>query len=125
MYEKEELIQKIQSLYKETSRIPTVEMIDNRSDMPSSSTYYREFDSWNKVLDQAGFKANKPHYNREELINHLQELSEELGGSPTIQEMIESDDRPSSTPFFKEFETWNKALEEARLETRTTRGTRK
>jgi len=118
-YTKEILIQKIQQLHIKTSKTPTVEMIKKSKEMPSKSTYYRKFGSWNNALLEAGIKPNKPKYNRNELINYIQKLHNELEKTPTEEEMLNDMNTPSLTPFYNEFGNWNNAVQQAGLEPRT------
>lgn len=52
---------------------------------------------------------------REELLTELQRLAEELGGTPTIDEMDAHGEYTGGT-YYNHFESWNAALREADLE---------
>ena len=51
-------------------------------------------------------------YTKQELIIYLKEKALELGRTPTIKDLT----RPSVTPFYNVFESWNEALKQADLE---------
>jgi len=63
-----------------------------------------------------------PHYSREDLIAALQELTDELGHSPTVAELRAADGYPPVQAFFDMFGSWNEAKEEAGLETYSQEG---
>ena len=55
----EELLQCLIDLGKKTGKTPTLKMIDNDPEMPSSSTFKKFFGSFSNALKAAGFEPNK------------------------------------------------------------------
>jgi hypothetical protein len=81
----------------------------------SYSAYRNEFGTWNEAIRAAGFTPNKQPISREDLIDELHRIAEELGESPGKREMNELG-QYSYSAYRNEFGTWNKALLEAGLE---------
>ncbi|MFC5133498.1 MULTISPECIES: homing endonuclease associated repeat-containing protein [Haloferacaceae] len=54
---------------------------------------------------------------RDEIIRQLQDLADELGRSPTLQDLKDSDESPSVYQVLRCFDSWNEAKEAARLKT--------
>jgi len=59
---------------------------------------------------------------RDEIIRRLQDLTEELGRSPTLQDLKDSDEYPSARQVLRYFDSWNEAKQAAGLETYTNVG---
>ena len=82
----------------------------------SSSTYIRIFDSWNEALKQANIGINKRgEVSESELLSELVRLEDELGSTPTVDDMREHG-KFGSTTYEREFGSWNEAIEEAELD---------
>ena len=79
----------------------------------ATSNYSRKFGSWNDAVREVGLEPTRDRdVPREELIDEIQRLAEELGGPPTVAEMKEHGDYGVST-CSNEFGTWNEALKTA------------
>lgn len=115
-YNREKLIANIVELASEIGRTPKRSDMDEAEGRPASSTYNNYFDSWNDVLREADMSPNRYYETGDELLCHLREVADELGRSPTVDDIDSMDDRPSSVHFYNKFESWNNALEEAGLE---------
>lgn len=59
---------------------------------------------------------------RDEIINRLQDLADELGRSPTLQDLKDRDEYPSAYQVLRYFDSWNEAKQAAGLETYKTTG---
>jgi len=78
-------------------------------------TYRRAFGSWNNALREAGFEANmRRDIPRPDLIDEVERLANELGRTPTEDEM-EARGQFASNTYAREFGSWNKTLKEAGL----------
>lgn len=112
-YTDEELLDALQELAHELGKTPTVSDINRRDDMPSRSTYRSRFGTWNQALEAASIEPNQPfQFEREELIETLTDLAEELGRRPTRDE-LEQHTNVTEAPFRREFGSWGKALQAA------------
>lgn len=79
----------------------------------SRQPFIREFGSWTKALQAAGLKDKSSHnISKENLIDELQRLQDELGKVPTRTEMNEHG-KYSRSPYDRVFGSWNQALEAA------------
>jgi len=88
----------------------------------ATNCYYNRFGSWNDALQAAGFEPNEIHgYSREELLAEIDRLRDELGHTPTRNEM-RSQGQFAEKPYRRVFGSWNAALKEAGLEPNQTKG---
>lgn len=94
--------------------------MSKHEDCPHHSTYVARFGSWTRALGEAGLESGvRPSkIPKDELITQLQQVANDLGRPPTIQEINEKDGTPNSSTFIKRFGTWITALERAELETK-------
>ena len=82
----------------------------------NASTYQNHFGSWNAALTEAGLKPNKVwNIDRDALIEELHRVVDEVGGTPTKDDMDKTG-KYSSAPYYNEFGSWNAALGEAGFE---------
>jgi predicted transcriptional regulator len=93
-YTDEELLDHLQRLAEELGRTPTERKI-NEVEGPSARTYNRRFGGFQQAQQAAGLEPNRSaceeEYTDEELLNHLQRLAEELGRTPTAEDIREAD----------------------------------
>jgi len=81
----------------------------------SVGTYSRKFGSWNDALREAGVElSNRSDIPKSELLAELQRLNEELGRTPTVEDMWE-EGRFGSATYHTAFGSWNDAIREADL----------
>ncbi|MFB7351122.1 homing endonuclease associated repeat-containing protein [Bacillus thuringiensis] len=105
-YTKEELIKIIQEKARELHRAP------KSIEIKQSTSIYRKFGSWNKVLEAAGLATYKREcFTKEDCIVLIQEKAKALGRIPKIEEMTKI------SIIYKKFGSWKKALEAAGLAT--------
>lgn len=127
---KQELIDDIQRLKNELDRVPTASDVSEHG-KHSTTTYYNKFDSWEDVIEGAGYDYNYNNNNLiggdkdrlfsdDELLDELRRLKEQIGKVPTIGDMNEKGEYSSST-YQRYFGSWNDAIEEAGFETRKSR----
>lgn len=85
----------------------------------SAKPYMNRFGSWNKAIEHAGFTpftgTSEDMFSREELIDELQRLAQELDRPPTTRQMNEQG-KFSPSPFKNLFGSWVEALRAAGLE---------
>lgn len=56
-----------------------------------------------------------PTYSKQYLLQYLQEKADELDRTPTLNDLQEDSDGPSSKPFYRHFESYHDAVQEAGL----------
>jgi hypothetical protein len=97
---------------------PTIEDMSERGDY-STKPYMNRFGSWNKAIEHAGFMpftgTSEDIFSREELIDEIQRLAQELDRPPTTQQMNEQG-KFSPSPFQSFFGSWVETLRAAGLE---------
>ena len=114
----EELVSQVQMLAKELGRVPTIGEFDKDSRTASRATVKNHFGSWNEFLRAAGLEVNlRMIITDEELVRQVQMLAKELGKAPTIGEFNKDPRTASATTAKDHFDSWNKFLEAAGLET--------
>jgi hypothetical protein len=116
-YAREELLESLRDLAEQLSRAPRMVDTDEDPRTPSSSTYLRHFGSWLKALEAAGIQPGprQTGYSRDELLDSLRMLAQELGRAPTGREMSARGDLPHATTYWKRFGRWNAAVRAAGL----------
>ncbi|MFQ6009650.1 MAG: homing endonuclease associated repeat-containing protein [Candidatus Aenigmatarchaeota archaeon] len=117
-YSNEELIKALKEKAKELGRPPTTMEMNKDKSIPSAHTYNQRFGSFNKALKEAGLDINceRKDYTDEELLELLKDKAEELGRTPTIEEVIKDDSMPYPGVYYKRFGSWKNAVKEAGLE---------
>lgn len=112
---REDLIEDLKRIYRETGEVPTKEAIEIHSEY-SIQPYYRVFGSIRESAQAAGFD---PAYYRglsdSKLLEMMVNLADELGQSPTVDQFNEHAPAHAST-LINRFGTYNDALQEAGLE---------
>jgi len=109
---KSDLRDELEGLADELGRTPTSRDMAEDGKY-ATSNYSRKFGSWNDAVREVGLEATRERdVPREDLIDEIQRLAEELGGPPTVAEMKEHGCYGVST-CSNEFGTWNKALKTA------------
>jgi hypothetical protein len=107
---RDELRRELQRVSSELGKSPTVREMDELGEY-SIQTYYREFGSWNDALQAMDLEINHSYgLSRGELVEALTDLARELGYSPTQGDMQELG-RYSPNPYYREFDSWNDALQ--------------
>ena len=116
-YSDEELIEQIRAMAKKLGRTPTRREYDNNPETASTTTIATRFGSWNKALALAGLNANYEWvaYSKEELIEQVQKMAEELGRTPTIDEFRKNPNTGSNYQVLKFFAEWNDFIRAAGL----------
>lgn len=92
-YSKEQLISWLQSLAARLGRTPTLEDLNAasaRKEGPSSQALDNKFGSFNKALEAAGLETNRRIYEKEEVLDQLRKLGEELKRIPTYTDVDEA-----------------------------------
>ncbi len=109
-----DLLEELNRVAIELEKTPTAREMKERGRY-SLDPYYREFGSWNNALKAADLDANR-NYNltREKLLEALTTLADDLGYTPTKEEMILFG-QYSPNPYYRVFDSWNEALRSADL----------
>ncbi len=112
---KEELIKELERLSNTLGRPPQVSDMNALGEY-SAHTYKKRFGSWNGALEKIGMESESIHNaTRDDLINEMQQLAEELGHPPRTEHM-DTEGKYSSTTYQNRFGGWQKALEAAGFE---------
>jgi len=82
---------------------------------PGATTVKKQFDSWNKALEAAGFSPNiQKVWTNDETIEAIQFFVKEHGRVPLYTDFEKSNGKyPSSSTVINQFDSWNKAIEAA------------
>jgi len=116
-YDREMLLAHLRDVVERLGRAPTKKDMA-KLEGPCGDTYVSHFGSWRAALAEVGLKPHRSKkyvYEREELLDMLRALANELGHTPTTPELVERDDLPHPTTFIQRLGGWNKGLEEAGL----------
>jgi len=116
VYDRGTLLSHLQELAESLGRRPTTDDL-RATDGPWPETYRRRFGNWRQALQEAGLELEDrfEQYDRDELLDILRELAEELGHTPSIAELWEREDLPAPTTYKYRFGRWSVALREAGL----------
>jgi 5-methylcytosine-specific restriction endonuclease McrA len=113
--DREQLIDEIHHVSEIVDSVPKVFDIRKHSEM-KSAWFAREFGSWNEALRQAGFDPHRNHdITNHELIDELQNVTDELGETPTVEDFSAHGKYKPSLCIYR-FNSWNDALREAGIE---------
>lgn len=107
-----DLLAEIRRLGEELGRPPTTLDVQ-RHGRYAHATYYNHFESFGEALERAGFE--KPESNRipdEDLLHEVRELTDDLGRTPTGDEMNEMGEFHAGT-YYNRFGSWTAAVEKA------------
>lgn len=118
-YTREELICQLQVLASRLGREPEIADVRHRDELPSFQTFVNRFGSWTKAKHEAGIETKGPHeteYSKEELLDCLRDLRDELGRVPRRRDLDAKDDYPSYSPYLDKFGSLLEAMREAGLE---------
>jgi len=109
----------LQTVATEIGKPPTVVDMHNHGDY-HPEIYLEAYDTWKKALKDAGL--NPDDINKKisdlELLSELERLDEKFGRPPKKTELAEHS-KYSAKTYQERFGSWNNALEEAMLDTRT------
>lgn len=109
----EEYLEDLRDFADELGKTPTrTEM--NEQGPHSSTPYYNRWGSWNDALEAAGLDPNHEYVSREDLLADLQRLADEYG-QPVLVEMVDEHGEYDPTTYFRRFESWFDAREQAGL----------
>lgn len=118
---KSDLLDELERLADELERTPTSRDMAKKGKY-GTSNYPNKFGSWNGAVREAGLEPTRERdVPREDLIDELEQVTEELGKPPTTEEMKEHGCYGVST-YSNEFETWNEALKTAGVGTNKEKG---
>ncbi|MBR0467322.1 DEAD/DEAH box helicase family protein [Candidatus Saccharibacteria bacterium] len=100
----DDLIEMLRKLAREIGHTPTVEDVNCCRWMPNSEMYMLRFNSFNKALIRAGLNINhNTDISNDEMLEKLRWLASKLGHVPTIREVNDCDELPSSHLYAKRF----------------------
>lgn len=114
----QDLIDDLRQLAEQLGAAPTLNEYRENGDY-GAQTLYDRFGSWNEALEAAGYDSREPNskISKEDLIDELRTLAEELDQSPTREQMNNQGKHWGST-YIDRFGNWSSALEAANLEPR-------
>ncbi|WP_247005171.1 homing endonuclease associated repeat-containing protein [Halosolutus gelatinilyticus] len=109
----EEYLEDLLELADELGKIPSrTEMNDEG---PHSSTpYYNRWGSWNDALRAAGLDTNHVYLSEDDLLSDLRRIADEHG-QPVLVEDVEEHGKYDPATYFRRFESWFDAREQAGL----------
>lgn len=112
-YSDEELLDAIHEFAEEYGRPPSLQEITDETQY-SRTVFYSHFGSWRDALEEAGYESRPPQekVSKDDLVEELQRLGDELGKQPSLQEMNEYGEYWGST-YKNHFESWAAAIEAA------------
>lgn len=115
-YDRERLLAHLQDLAETLGRTPAVGDL-NAVDGPCDKTYRNQFGKWSAALAEAGLEVGPRgrRYERDELLDILRALAEDLGHAPSERELKKRDHLPNPGTYRDHFGGWNAALREAGL----------
>lgn len=110
----ESLIKEIKRLNRKLGRVPGQKDMDEHG-LFSQGPYYARFGGWNKALNLAGFNPPKSmNISKEELLSEIRKTVD-MGYKPTRENVVECGEY-SKEPYYREFGSWNNAVECAGIE---------
>ena len=115
----EELLDDLRRVADELDGSPSMADVDERGAY-SPSTYQSRFGSWTGAKERAGVAddAGGVTYSDDELLDALREFADELGATPTRDQMRATGPHSPST-YAARFGSWTDALDEAGFDGRT------
>lgn len=118
-YTRDELIGQLRILAASLDRKPKIADVKQSDKLPSFQTFVNRFGSWTAAKREAGIDtegSHKPKYSREELLDLLRDLRDELGHVPTARELDAKDGYPSRSTYSARFGSWSEAKKQAGIE---------
>lgn len=112
-YTRNELLEKLKSWSTTHNKNPTLQDIQEDKSMPAINTYCNYFGSFNKAKKLAGLEIYG--YTEEGLLEKLREWARLHKKSPTVNDIKNDNDMPSSITYRRAFGSFNKAKELAGL----------
>jgi hypothetical protein len=118
-YSNDDLLYELRRVADIAGRPPTVGDMEEHGDI-DPSTFTNRFGKWSDAVETAGYELHRQgiRITDQELIRELQRLADELNHTPTTAEMKEHGEY-SHVSYIKRFDSWNNAIKEAGLETRS------
>jgi hypothetical protein len=117
-YSNEELLEFLRKRAKDLGRSPTTKEIGKKYNIPSTQTYYTQFNtnSWNEILKLAGLELNHfQGYTKEYALERLREYYKTFDKIPTAVEFRGGNWTPKYDYYYDNFGTFENALYEAGL----------
>jgi hypothetical protein len=112
-YDHDELLIKIKQLAKEVGRMPTVDEIDNCSDLPCASTVLRYFGSILELGKKLGLQSKVRYsrvYSDQELLDLLKAKTGEIGRVPSTLDVRRDKEIPSISAYKNRFGSYSEAI---------------
>jgi len=112
----QELLAEIERLADELGQTPSSRDMAEHGEF-GRITYRKHFGSWNNALEAAGFDRRRPKRktSESELVAELRRLADELGTTPTTEDMQRGGEFSPGT-YINRFGSWSAALEAADLD---------
>jgi len=96
--------------------------VDADPDLPEAETFTKRFGSFNAARKAAGLetfgegRGVDPQYSKQDLIEKLQHLAEEVEGSVTVRDLRGRDAMPALSTFRRQFGSWQEAKDAADID---------
>jgi hypothetical protein len=120
-YTDAELLDLLRQRDRETDGPVTIRDMNDAEGYPSAFTYQQRFGSWNKAEEKAGLDTLDQHgprqYSDAKLLAMLRSLAAETDHPLRVRDVEHAEDVPGVATFERRFGSWNKAKEQAGLET--------
>ena len=110
---RKELVIALKSLAERLGRSPVEFETLRRKDVPGPEAYRHEFGSWEDALEAAGLDppdSRRSRYTSRDLLGRLRRLADELGRTPTVDDMRAVEGAPAPVVYRKRFGSWERAL---------------
>ena len=114
---KDDLLEELKRLQQELGRSPSMsDMSDHGKYSPKA--YQNAFSTWNEAKERVGLETTEPAatYSDGELLDQLREVANDIGKTPTSQQMDEYPNSPNPVTYKDRFGTWNQAVRKSGLE---------
>lgn len=111
---KRSILHNIKRLYN-SGKIDNSEDFFQNQETVSPATFYKYFDDWRSAIDKVGVDAHT-HYTDKDLIEYISKFDNEYGYI-SARKFNYDDNYPSSSTIVHNFDSWNKPVGDAGIET--------
>ena len=109
-YSSETMIKLLKNKTIQLGHNPTIKEVNADKSMPSPVSYINRFGSWGRALELVELIPKGKKYSDEELLDMMRNKIEELGHEPTMKEVDEDKNMPSSSAYRNHFGSYRKTF---------------